>query len=430
MVHPSDCLCGQPVALSGMAGTPISGGKQGATKMRTMTVVSAAAAAVVALTLFDATSSDAAVKGRSVTARSVQRAPSRSAQPRVHKQTGNSNKSFVKKSTSSNQFKKGTSSNTLRKSTSSSFVKKSTIGGGTLNLRRLPLHKAAAGNQFLKARLAVPQNIKPKLTLTHSPSLKFRPRFAPFVQRHWKKAFFWVAVAGIGYLTIPELYYSSFYSCVSVDDPIWDDCSYILSYAALEEEEVVRVSMPANTKYRYTLKTAAKPSDCPSCQWDRFVERKWNQSYAWVKLPEVGNITVPDAYYDRFYTYAGANPPNYPQACKVLEDAAAVTEEKEVARISMPSDTEFRYEAANKPTQECKSCTLEPFVERKWNKEYVWVQVPQTGNVTVPEDSYDRFYGYASAEPPNYPAACKVLVEAAAVDTVMTTSLDTSREEQ
>jgi hypothetical protein len=261
--------------------------------------------------------------------------------------------------------------------------------------------------------------------------LKFRPRFAPFVQRHWKKAFFWVAVAGIGYLTIPELYYSSFYSCVSVDDPIWDDCSYILSYAALEEEEeVVRVSMPANTKYRYTVKTAAKPSDCPSCQWDRYVERKWNQSYAWVKLPEVGNITVPDAYYDRFYTYAGANPPNYPQACKVLEDAAAVTEEKEAARISMPSDTEFRYEAANAPTQECKSCTLAPFVERKWNKEYVWVQVPQTGNVTVPEDSYDRFYGYASAEPPNYPAACKVLVEAAAVDTVMTTSLDSSREEQ
>ena len=45
----------------------------------------------------------------------------------------------------------------------------------------------------------------------------------------------------------------------------------------------------------------------------------------------------------------------------------------------------------------------------------------------VPEDAYDRFYGYASADPPNYPAACKVLVEAAAEDTVMTTALDTSR---
>jgi len=159
------------------------------------------------------------------------------------------------------------------------------------------------------------------------------------------------------------------------------------------------------------------------------VERKWNQSFAWVKLPEVGNITVPDAYYDRFYTYAGAAPPNYPQACQVLTDAAAVTDEKDGGRVSMPPGTDYRYEAAVAPTQECKSCTLEPFVERKWNKEYVWVQVPQTGNVTVPEDSYDRFYSYASAEPPNYPAACKVLVEAAAADTVMTTALDTRREE-
>ena len=132
---------------------------------------------------------------------------------------------------------------------------------------------------------------------------------------------------------------------------------------------------------------------------------------------------MPDAYYDRFYTYAGANPPNYPQACQVLQDAAAVTEESEVVRVSMPSGADYRYRAEVAPTQECKSCTLEPFVERKWNKQFVWVQIPQTGNVTVPEDDYDRFYRYAGAEPPNYPAACKVLIEAVAADTVMTTSL-------
>jgi hypothetical protein len=393
-------------------------------------LVSAAAAAVVALSLFDATPADAASKGRSVTTRSVQRAPSRSVQTRTHKSVGSANKvskgtsNFVKKNTSTNFVKKGT------KGTASTFVGKSKIGTGALNLRSLPLHKAAAGNALLKGRVGVPQNIRPKLTLTHAPGLKFRPRFSPFVQRHWKKAFFWVAVAGIGYLTIPELYYNSFYSCVSVDDPVWDDCSYILSYAAIEEDEVVRVSMPATAKYRYTAKAPAPPSDCPSCRWDRFVERKWNQSFAWVKLPQVGNITVPDAYYDRFYTYAGANPPNYPQACQVLTDAAAVTEEKDAVRISKPADTDYRYVAEVVPAQECKSCTLQPFVERKWNKEYVWVQVPQAGNVTVPEDSYDRFYGYASAEPPNYPAACKVLVEAAAADTVMTTALDTRRDDQ
>ena len=398
--------------------------------MRTTMVVSAVAAAVVALTLFDATPTDAAVKGRSFT-RSVQRAPSRAVKPRAHRSVGNkvtkSTSTFVKKGSSQNFVKKSTSTNFVKKGTTSNFVKKSTIGTGTLNLRRLPVHKAAVGNQFLKGRVAIPQNIKPKLTLTHAPGKKFHHNFAPFVQRHWKKAFFWVAVAGIGYVTIPSLYYDRFYSCVSVDDHIWDDCSYILSYAALEEEEVVRVSMPATAKYRYTAKAAPKPSDCPDCQWQSFVERRWNQSFAWVKLPEVGNVTVPDAYYDRFYGYAGASPPNYPQACRVLQDAAAVTDEKNAGRMSMPSDASYRYEAEAAPTQECKSCTLQPFVERKWNKEYVWVQVPQTGNVTVPEDSYDRFYGYASADPPNYPAACKVLVEAAAEDTVMTTALDTSR---
>jgi hypothetical protein len=389
-----------------------------------MMVVSAAAAAVVALALFDATPADAATKARTIT---VHKAPVvRRVQPRVHRPVGTAKK-FTK--TPSTFVKKGTRSTFVKKGTSSTFVKKTTIGGGTLNLRRLPLHKAAAGNAFLKGRVGVPQHIRPKLTLTHVPGKKFHHHLSPFVQRHWKKAFFWVAVAGIGYLTVPALYYDSFYSCVSVDDPLWDDCSYILSYAALEEEEVVHVSMPATATYRYSAKAPVKPSDCPSCRWDRFVERKWNQSYAWVKLPEVGNITVPDAYYDRFYTYAGANPPNYPQACQVLTDAAAVTDEKEDVRVSKPADADYRYEAEVAPTQECKSCTLAPFVERKWNKEYVWVQVPQTGNVTVPEDAYDRFYGYASAEPPNYPAACKVLVEAAAEDTVMTTALDTRREE-
>src|SRR5690349_8563707 len=207
--------------------------------MKTTMLVSAALAAAVALTLFDATPADAAVQRRAVTVRKV---PSRSVQPRVHKPAG--------------KITKGTSTTFVKKGTSSTFVKKTTIGTGTLNLRSLPLHKAAPGNQFLKGRLALPQNIKPKLTVTKAPALKFHPRFAPFVQRHWKKAFFWVAVAGIGYVTIPQLYYDRFYSCVSVDDPVWDDCSYILSSAAIEEEEVVRVSMPASAKYRYTARAA------------------------------------------------------------------------------------------------------------------------------------------------------------------------------
>ena len=94
-------------------------------------------------------------------------------------------------------------------------------------------------------------------------------------------------------------------------------------------------------------------------------------------------------------------------------------------RISMPPGAEYRYEVAEGPTRHCASCSLAPFVERKWNRAYVWVQVPDTGNVTVPEDVYDRFLVQASADPPNYAAACRLLTEAAAADTVMTSSLDT-----
>ena len=401
--------------------------------MRTSMMISAAAAAVVAITLFDTTPTDAAPRNN--TFRAMKAPAVRHVRPRItHKPLGkiskNPSATFSKKGTRSSFVKKGTSGNVLKKGTAHTFVKKAKIGGGTLNLRRLPTHKAASGTGLLKGRLLVPQNIKPKLTLTHAPPLKFRPRFAPFLQRHWKSAFFWVAVAGIGYVTVPALYYDRFYTCVSVDDPIYDDCLYILSYATIEEEEIVRVPMPASASYRYQAKAPARSAaDCSACKWENYVERKWNQSFSWVKVPEVGNVSVPDAYYDRFQTYAAANPPDYPQACKVLKDAAAAPGEKELVRISMPEGSEYRYEADSAPSSECKSCTLEPFVERKWNKEYVWVQVPDTGNVTVPEDAYDRFYSYASAEPPNYPAACKVLVEAAAADTVITTGLDTRREE-
>jgi hypothetical protein len=43
-------------------------------------------------------------------------------------------------------------------------------------------------------------------------------------------------------------------------------------------------------------------------------------------------------------------------------------------------------------------------------------------NVTVPEAVYDNFYGFVGSEPPNYSAACAVLAEAAANDTVATAS--------
>jgi hypothetical protein len=386
-----------------------------------------------------ATTSDAAHRGgpsfgsRSV-ARTVQRptvshrsqaTSRRTVHHETHRKHVVSSKKVIssKKDVSSHIAKGGHIVKGGKKEISSSHILK---GGRTL--RNLPITKAVAGTAHLKGKIAVPHGIHPKLTLTHRPALKFKARFIPFVQRHWRRPFFWVAIAGIGYLTIPEFYYDDFYSCIGVDDPDYDDCLYILSYAALDEEEVVRVSMPPDATYRYRAKTAVT-QDCQACRWDRYVERKWNQSYGWVKVPEIGNVTVPDAYYDRFHRFASANPPDFPQACQVLQDAASTEGEAEGARISMPPGAEYRYQADAAPHRQCTSCTLAPFVDRKWNRAYVWVQVPQTGNVTVPEDAYDRFYSYASAEPANYEAACKVLTEAAAEDTVMTSSLDTSAPE-
>jgi hypothetical protein len=402
--------------------------------MKVASLVSAAAAVAVALTLFDASPTAAAPRQGPA----VRKLPVRKVQPRVLK-VPKATKSFkatpkITKTPVPRTFKatpKITKAPLTLKATPK-ITKAPILNKGLarpLNLKTLPLHKTAAGTKFMAGKLAVPKHIKPKLTLAIPPKPIFHKKFHPFIQRHWKHAFFWVAVAGIGYLTIPTLYYDDFYTCVNVVDPIYDDCLDILSYAVIEEEEVVRVSMPATATYKYRARApvAAKPQDCPSCRWDRFVERKWNQSFSWVKVPDVGNVTVPDASYDRFYGFAAANPPNYPQACQVLQEAASAKEESEIERVSMPAGTDYRFEAGTTPTSSCKTCTMEPFVERKWNREFVWVQIPETGNVTVPEDYYDRFYSYASAEPPDYAKACKVLVEAAAADTVMTTALDTRR---
>ena len=131
---------------------------------------------------------------------------------------------------------------------------------------------------------------------------------APFVQRHWKKAFFWVAVAGIGYLTIPEIYYERFLGYVDIDDPDYEGCIHLLSLAAFEEEEeIVRVRrpMPTNAAYRYSASVAPEPavSSGPSCALEPFIERSWSRPFVWVQIPKVGNVTVPEEYYDRFYEF-------------------------------------------------------------------------------------------------------------------------------
>ncbi len=130
--------------------------------------------------------------------------------------------------------------------------------------RNLPVSKAVAGSAVARGRVAVPPNVRPRLTLVKAPAAHLRPRFAPFVQRHWRRAFFWAAVAGVGYLTIPQLYYDRFYGCVNVSDPDYGCAADLLSAAALEEEnDAARVHypMPSDAVIRYSA--SAAPSRRP-----------------------------------------------------------------------------------------------------------------------------------------------------------------------
>src|SRR4029079_1663673 len=171
----------------------------------------------------------------------------------------------------------------------------------------------------------------------HAPVVNLRPRFAPFVQRHWRRAFFWAAVAGVGYLTIPELYYDRFYGCVNVADPDYGCAVDLLSTAALEEEsETTRVHypMPSDAAYRYSA--SAAPKQETACSFQPFVERKWNRAFVWVQLPSVGNVTVPEDYYDRFYANVTQDPPGYSAACKLLVDAVAADTVAESSDSAQP----------------------------------------------------------------------------------------------
>ena len=288
--------------------------------MRIAILAAASTAFVVTLALFDATPAEAA-KGRHV---AVRKAPARavvrhSVKPQTlrHTKTHHSPKLKFEKKIITKTPLVGTGS-------AAAFAKKS---GPQLKFKGLPITPAVASTSLRAGRVGLPQNLKPKFTLAKAPKAQFQYRLAPFVQRHWKKAFFWVAVAGFGYLTIPEIYYDRFLGYVSVDDPDYEGCIHLLSLAAVEEEEeIVRVRrpMPANAVYRYSATVAPEPvSSGPSCAFEPFIERNWSRPYVWVQIPKVGNVTVPEEFYDRFYSFVGAAPPNYSGACAVLVEAAA-----------------------------------------------------------------------------------------------------------
>jgi hypothetical protein len=298
--------------------------------MRTLSLASASVAALALMALYDATPAEA--RG----GRGMSFSPSHAASSgRTFARVTTNNRSYVRSVSKPNtslrravvhhkphiqvsKINKGT----LHKTVSSGLVQKTALNAG-----KLPTFKAVSGNSHLLGRLNVPKNLTPKLALTRAPRADLHARFAPFVQRNWKKAFFWVSVAGIGYLTIPEFYYDRFYRCAGVDNPDYDDCVRVLSLAALEEEdEVYRVRhpMPSSATYRYSAKVEPTPEARQTCSFAPFVERKWNREFVWVQIPQTGNVTVPEEYYDSFTGKMGSEPPDFAAACNVLVEAAAV----------------------------------------------------------------------------------------------------------
>jgi hypothetical protein len=299
--------------------------------MRTLSLASASAAALMLMALYDAAPAEARGRGMSFSA------PRASMSGRSFARVTNKtfvksvNKTIVRKPLKLANVGKPLKltkidKSVLKKGTTSSFVNKSALSTGKLNLAKLPMHKAVVGKSNLVGRLNVPKNLKPKLMLAKAPKADLHLRLKPFVQRHWKSAFFWVAVAGIGYVTVPELYYDRFYRCSNVGDPDYEDCIRILSFAAIEEEDEVRrvrYPKPAAVTYRYTAKDAPTTEATQACSFAPFVERKWNREFVWVQIPQTGDVTVPEDYYDRFNGKMGTEPPDYSEACKVLVEAAA-----------------------------------------------------------------------------------------------------------
>src|SRR5262249_7111882 len=221
------CLSGRVAKLHGAQ-------KGWVASMRTITAISATAIALSSLMLF---SSSVAARhggggfsggggGRSIgpsaprmshpgpsaprsLAHSSQRARNASNSNKVHRQDQHKRTAADKAAKSANK-----NANAARKQVQQKRIGADQKSGsralqpgqaaGKNALRNLPVSKAVAGTALTRGRVAVPKNLRPRVTLTRAPAIAFRPRLLPFVQRHWRNPFFWAAVAGIGYLTIPD----------------------------------------------------------------------------------------------------------------------------------------------------------------------------------------------------------------------------------
>ena len=170
-------------------------------------------------------------------------------------------------------------------------------------------------------RIAPPSNLIAKATLIAPRTGFLTNRFQPFLQRHWRSAFFWVAIPTIGYLTIPESAYDRFYSYVSGPEPNYDGAVRYLAQVAVEEEgtQVVRVTTPIPVNYTVT----ATPEPTYDPRFAPFVNRKWNSEFYTFSIPRVGNVTCPVAIKGQVQQLLQATPPQFGEALTLIEEAAA-----------------------------------------------------------------------------------------------------------
>ena len=437
-----------------------------------MTVHAAAsisAAIAVAVTLFDvAPAAEAAsAPSRTVhTAPTIRRvAPARSNQTSRHQHHMRSTKRATTSSEASTRHTNHPSkdygkSQDYGKSGKVLGAPSAGMGPGQLQ-GKFPLYKPVANTFRQRGRIGVPDGLQPKYYVPKQPPVGTMGRLTPFVQRYWRRDFFWVAVAGLGYLTVPEDYYETFFTFVDGAEPDYDGAIGLLSLAAVRDEDIDRVHypMPPGVSYRYQANVAPANVANPGGKLpvfaemagdkshlgrlgvpanlrpritllgtpvgsvhDRllaFVQRPWKGRFVWVAIAGLGYVTVPEANYGRFLELVIGAQPNYEAVEGLLSAAAVHDEDQDREHYPKPPDAAYRYEAKTEPLAGAAACSFEPFVERKWNRRFVWVLIPQTGNVTVPDDFFDRFYTPVSDEPPNYPKACAVLEEAAATDTIV-----------
>jgi hypothetical protein len=87
------------------------------------------------------------------------------------------------------------------------------------------------------AKIIVPVGTRPRYTVAAAPKAGVTVLLQPFVQRPWRSAFTWVIIPTIGYVTVPERHYQTFYSYVNVEAPNYQQVARLLAVAAAEDED-------------------------------------------------------------------------------------------------------------------------------------------------------------------------------------------------